>query len=87
MPTLADRLPEQTVRWVARVSGVLAEAGFPRVLNPFQSEPATWAAEPSGDAVTATATRVAQQSAVKVTGQVGNTGRGSEGSGSSTATA
>ncbi|WP_329333149.1 hypothetical protein OG252_01810 [Streptomyces sp. NBC_01352] len=64
---------------------MLIEAGFPRVLNPFQSEPATGVAELSGDAVTATATCVAQQSRVQVTGRVGDTGRGSEGSGSSTA--
>ncbi|QYX76560.1 CvpA family protein [Streptomyces akebiae] len=81
MRTLADRLPGETVTWVDRASGVLTEAGFPQVLNAFQSEPATGVAEPSGDAVTATATRVAQQSTVKVTGQVGSTGRGSEGSG------
>ncbi|WP_307672175.1 hypothetical protein [Streptomyces sp. V4I2] len=46
---------------------VLTEADFPRVLNPFQCEPATGVAEPSGDAVIATATCVAQQSRVEVT--------------------
>lgn len=85
MDTLTDRLPEQTIRWVDRASGVLTEGGFPQVLNPFQSKPATRAAEPSGDAVTATATRVAQQSTVKVRGQVGDTGRGFENSDLSTA--
>lgn len=81
MHTLADRLPEQTVTWADRASGALSWAGFPQVLNPFQNEPATGVAEPSGDAVTATVTRAAQQSTVKVTGQLGDTGRGSEGSG------
>ncbi|MBZ9645599.1 MarP family serine protease [Streptomyces sp. PSKA30] len=81
MSTLADRLPAQTAGWVNRASGVLTEAGFPQVLNPFQSEPVTGVAEPSGDAVTAAATRAAQQSTVKVTGPVENTGRVSEGSG------
>ncbi|MEU4466003.1 hypothetical protein AB0G20_20210 [Streptomyces sp. NPDC024017] len=35
------------------------------MLNPFQGEPAAGVAEPSGDDVTATATRVAQQSTVR----------------------
>nr|WP_329343740.1 CvpA family protein [Streptomyces sp. NBC_00663] len=86
MRTLADRLPEQTVTWVDRASVALARAGFPQVLTPFQSEPDTGVTEPSGDAVTATVTRAAQQSTVKVTGQFGDTGRGSEAAVSSTAT-
>lgn len=81
MHTLTDRLPPQTAGWANRASGALSEAGFPQILNPFQSAAAAGVAEPSGDAVTTAATRVAQQSTVKVTGPVEGTGRASEGSG------
>ncbi|WP_141309889.1 hypothetical protein [Streptomyces spinoverrucosus] len=71
---------------VVRITGNAA-LGSPYTLTAMQHQIRGSTTEPSGDAVTATATRVAQQSTVKVTGQVGDTGRGSEGSGSSTATA
>ncbi|MGW2169508.1 MarP family serine protease [Streptomyces sp. NPDC001705] len=81
MTALADRLPAHSAAWVGRASAALSDAGIPQVLNPFQSEPATGLAEPSGDSVTQEATQAAQRSTVQITGPIGSTGRASEGSG------
>lgn len=72
-------MPETTPAWFARATSALTEAGFPQVFNPFESEPATSVAKPSGDSVTAAATRAATRSSVKVEGVAG--GQGREGSG------
>lgn len=76
-------MPEQAPTWFSRTTDALAGAGFPQVFNPFENEPATSVAKPSGDAVTASATRAARSSVVKVEGvaDVGDGRRGQEGSG------
>ncbi|GAB2975959.1 MarP family serine protease [Streptomyces pseudoechinosporeus] len=74
-----DVMPETTPAWFSRATSALTEAGFPQVFNPFESEPATSVAKPSGDSVTAAATRAATRSSVKVEGVAG--GQGREGSG------
>ncbi|NGO15159.1 MarP family serine protease [Streptomyces sp. HC44] len=74
-----NTMPETTPAWFSRATSALTEAGFPQVFNPFESEPATSVAKPSGDSVTAAATRAATRSTVKVEGVSGSQGR--EGSG------
>ncbi|MGW3424832.1 MarP family serine protease [Streptomyces phaeochromogenes] len=74
-----DSMPDATPAWFSRATSALTEAGFPQVFNPFENEPAASVAKPSGDSVTAAATRAAQRSTVKVEGAVGTQGR--EGSG------
>lgn len=78
-----DAMPEQAPVWFSRATDTLAGAGFPQVFNPFENEPATSVAKPSGDAVTAAATRAARSSVVKVEGiaDVDDGRRGQEGSG------
>ncbi|WP_171166749.1 MarP family serine protease [Streptomyces sp. I05A-00742] len=78
-----DAMPEQAPTWFSRTTDALTGAGFPQVFNPFENEPATSVAKPSGDAVTAAATRAARTSVVKVEGvaDVGGGRRGQEGSG------
>ncbi|MER6689185.1 MarP family serine protease [Streptomyces minutiscleroticus] len=77
--TVQDVMPETTPTWFARATSALTEAGFPQVFNPFENEPTTGVARPSGDSVTAAARRAAQLSTVKVEGVTGTQGR--EGSG------
>ncbi|MFE9646669.1 MarP family serine protease [Streptomyces sp. NPDC006365] len=77
--TVQDVMPETTPAWFSRATSALTEAGFPQVFNPFESEPATSVAKPSGDSVTAAANRAATRSSVKVEGVAG--GQGREGSG------
>lgn len=77
--TVQDVMPETTPAWFSRATSALTEAGFPQVFNPFESEPATSVARPSGDSVTATASRAATRSSVKVEGVAD--GQGREGSG------
>lgn len=72
-------MPDTTPAWFSRATSALTEAGFPQVFNPFENEPAAGVAEPSGDSVTAQATRAARLSTVKILGTSGNQGR--EGSG------
>ncbi|MGW3679698.1 MarP family serine protease [Streptomyces prasinus] len=72
-------MPDSTPVWFSRATSALTEAGFPQVFNPFENESAAKVAEPSGDSVTAAATRAAQRSTVKVEGVAGLQGR--EGSG------
>lgn len=81
--TVHDRLPDQASTWFNRASGALTTAGFPPVFNPFENEPGTSVAKPSGDSVTPAATRAAQRSTVKVEGVADVDGRrqGQEGSG------
>ncbi|WP_406478740.1 MarP family serine protease [Streptomyces sp. NBC_01615] len=74
-----NAMPETTPTWFSRATSALTEAGFPQVFNPFENEPATSVAKPSGDSVTASATNAAKLSTVKVEGAAGNQGR--EGSG------
>lgn len=77
-------MPEQAPTWFSRTTDALAGAGFPQVFNPFESEPATSVPKPTGDMVTADASRAARRSVVKVEGvaNVGGDGRrGQEGSG------
>ncbi|MCX3060081.1 MarP family serine protease [Streptomyces beihaiensis] len=74
-----DVMPSTTPSWFSRATGALTSAGFPQVFNPFVDEPSAEVAEPSGDSVTAAATRSAQRSTVKVEGASGSQGR--EGSG------
>lgn len=74
-----DVMPETTPGWFSRATSALTEAGFPQVFNPFENESTAEVAEPSGDSVTAAATRAAQRSTVKVEGVAGAQGR--EGSG------
>ncbi len=74
-----DVMPDTTPAWFSRATSALTEAGFPQVFNPFESESTAEVAEPSGDSVTAAATRAAQRSTVKVEGVAGTQGR--EGSG------
>ncbi|NGO43129.1 MarP family serine protease [Streptomyces ureilyticus] len=77
--TVQSAMPETTPAWFSRATSALTEAGFPQVFNPFESEPATSVAKPSGDSVTAAANRAATRSTVKVEGVAG--GQGREGSG------
>ncbi|GGK56286.1 MarP family serine protease [Streptomyces flaveus] len=77
--TVQDVMPETTPAWFSRATSALTEAGFPQVFNPFESEPATSVARPSGDSVTAVASRAATRSSVKVEGVAD--GQGREGSG------
>ncbi|MEU9334579.1 MarP family serine protease [Streptomyces sp. NPDC048290] len=77
--TVQDVMPDTTPSWFSGATSALAEAGFPQVFNPFENESTAEVAEPSGDSVTAAATRAAQRSSVKVEGVVGDQGR--EGSG------
>ncbi|MGW8380389.1 MarP family serine protease [Streptomyces sp. ODS28] len=81
--TVHDRLPDQAATWFNRATGALTTAGFPPVFNPFEHEPGTAVAKPSGDSVTPAATRAAQRSTVKVEGIANVDGRqqGQEGSG------
>ncbi|MFD3735695.1 MarP family serine protease [Streptomyces sp. NPDC058632] len=72
-------MPDTTPAWFSRATSALTEAGFPQVFNPFENESAAEVAEPSGDSVTAAATRAARRSTVKVEGVAGLQGR--EGSG------
>ncbi|MCX2922460.1 MarP family serine protease [Streptomyces sp. NEAU-W12] len=72
-------MPDTTPAWFSRATSALTEAGFPRVFNPFENESTAEVAEPSGDSVTAAATRAAQRSTVKIEGVAGLQGR--EGSG------
>ncbi|MER5951393.1 MarP family serine protease [Streptomyces sp. NPDC001904] len=74
-----DAMPSTTPAWFSRASGALTSAGFPQVFDPFSHEPSAEVAEPSGDSVTAAATRSATRSTVKVEGASGTQGR--EGSG------
>ncbi|MFJ9658248.1 MarP family serine protease [Streptomyces griseoflavus] len=74
-----DVMPDTTPAWFSRATSALTEAGFPQVFNPFENESTAEVAEPSGDSVTAAATRAAQRSTVKVEGVAGTQGR--EGSG------
>ncbi|OIJ98000.1 MarP family serine protease [Streptomyces colonosanans] len=74
-----NAMPETTPTWFSRATSALTQAGFPQVFNPFENEPATAAAKPSGDSVTASATQAAKLSTVKIEGAVGSEGR--EGSG------
>ncbi|MBB4896418.1 MarP family serine protease [Streptomyces griseomycini] len=77
--TVQGVMPDTTPGWFSRATSALTEAGFPQVFNPFENESAAEVAEPSGDSVTAAATRAAQRSTVKVEGVAGTQGR--EGSG------
>ncbi|PWI06822.1 serine protease [Streptomyces sp. NWU339] len=72
-------MPDTTPAWFSRATAALTEAGFPQVFNPFENESTAEVAEPSGNSVTAAATRAAQRSTVKVEGVAGVQGR--EGSG------
>ncbi|MER6350150.1 MarP family serine protease [Streptomyces sp. NPDC001595] len=72
-------MPDTTPAWFSRATSALAEAGFPQVFNPFESESTAEVAEPSGDDVTERATAAARRGTVKVEGVSGTQGR--EGSG------
>ncbi|GAA4958020.1 MarP family serine protease [Streptomyces caelestis] len=74
-----DVMPDTTPGWFSRATSALTEAGFPQVFNPFENESTAEVAAPTGDSVTAAATRAAQRSTVKVEGVAGAQGR--EGSG------
>jgi S1-C subfamily serine protease len=74
-----DTMPDTTPTWFSRATSALTQAGFPQVFNPFENEPVTAAAEPSGDSVTARAEQAAKLSTVKIEGAVDSEGR--EGSG------
>lgn len=74
-----DAMPDTTPAWFSRATSALTEAGFPQVFNPFENESTAEVAAPTGDNVTAAATRAAQRSTVKVEGVAGVQGR--EGSG------
>ncbi|MEV5984031.1 MarP family serine protease [Streptomyces sp. NPDC052051] len=77
--TVQHAMPDTTPTWFSRATSALTQAGFPQVFNPFENEPATAAAKPSGDSVTASAETAARRSTVKIEGAVGTEGR--EGSG------
>ncbi|MER6624914.1 MULTISPECIES: MarP family serine protease [unclassified Streptomyces] len=77
--TVQDAMPDTTPGWFSRATSALTEAGFPQVFNPFENESTAEVAAPTGDSVTAAATRAAQRSTVKVEGVTGTQGR--EGSG------
>ncbi|MFD2689568.1 MarP family serine protease [Streptomyces phyllanthi] len=72
-------MPDTTPAWFSRATSALTEAGFPQVFNPFENEATAEVAKPSGDSVTAAATRAAKRSTVKVEGAAD--GQGREGSG------
>ncbi|MDQ0931527.1 MarP family serine protease [Streptomyces turgidiscabies] len=74
-----DSMPATTPTWFSRATSALTQAGFPQVFNPFENEPATSVAKPTGDSVTASATNAAKRSTVKIEGEAGTQGR--EGSG------
>ncbi|MFI5569811.1 MarP family serine protease [Streptomyces sp. NPDC051740] len=74
-----DVMPDTTPGWFSRATSALTEAGFPQVFNPFENESTAEVAAPTGDSVTAAATRAAQRGTVKVEGVTGTQGR--EGSG------
>ncbi|MEU9551595.1 MarP family serine protease [Streptomyces werraensis] len=74
-----DAMPDTTPAWFSRATSALTEAGFPQVFNPFENESTANVAAPTGDNVTAAATRAAQRGTVKVEGVAGTQGR--EGSG------
>ncbi|MFG2571794.1 MarP family serine protease [Streptomyces sp. NPDC048481] len=74
-----DAMPDTTPNWFSRATSALTEAGFPQVFNPFENESTAEVAKPTGDSVTARATRAAQRSTVKIEGSSGDQGR--EGSG------
>ncbi len=76
-------MPQEAPTWFSRTTDALSGAGFPQVFNPFENEPATGVAKPSGDAVTPAATNAARRSVVKVEGiaDVNGGQRGQEGSG------
>ncbi|MFC3576463.1 MarP family serine protease [Streptomyces yaanensis] len=74
-----NAMPDTTPTWFSRATSALTQAGFPQVFNPFENEPATGVAKPSGDNVTASATNAAKLSTVKIEGAAGDQGR--EGSG------
>ncbi|MFE7120893.1 MarP family serine protease, partial [Streptomyces sp. NPDC057654] len=76
-------MPQQAPTWFSRTTDALSGAGFPQVFNPFENEPATGVAKPSGDAVTPAASNAARKSVVKVEGiaDVDGGQRGQEGSG------
>ncbi|MEV5510886.1 MarP family serine protease [Streptomyces orinoci] len=77
-----DAMPEQAPTWFSRTTDALSGAGFPQVFNPFENEPATSVAKPTGKASPA-ATEAARRSVVKIEGvaDVGEGERGQEGSG------
>ncbi|WP_314173090.1 MarP family serine protease [Streptomyces winkii] len=81
--TVQDRMPDQAATWFNDATGALTTAGFPPVFNPFEHEPGTSVAKPSGDSVTPAATEAAKRSTVKVEGvaDVDGSERGQEGSG------
>ncbi|MCH6159484.1 MarP family serine protease [Streptomyces marispadix] len=81
--TVQDRMPDQAATWFNDATGALTTAGFPPVFNPFEHEPGTAVAKPSGDSVTPAATQAAKRSTVKVEGvaDVSGSARGQEGSG------
>jgi S1-C subfamily serine protease len=83
LSAVQDRMPEQAATWFNRATGALTTAGFPPVFNPFQHQPGTAVARPTGDAVTRAATAAAQRSTVKVEGTADVEGgrQGKEGSG------
>lgn len=72
-------MPDTTPTWFSRATSALTQAGFPQVFNPFENEPATVVAKPSGDSVTPSAMDAAKLSTVKIEGASGTQGR--EGSG------
>jgi S1-C subfamily serine protease len=74
-----DAMPDTTPGWFSRATSALTEAGFPQVFNPFENESTAEVAAPTGDSVTAAATRAARLGTVKVEGVTGLQGR--EGSG------
>ncbi|MFC8368602.1 MULTISPECIES: MarP family serine protease [unclassified Streptomyces] len=74
-----DAMPDTTPGWFSGATSALTEAGFPQVFNPFENESTAEVAAPTGDSVTAAATRAAQRGTVKVEGVTGTQGR--EGSG------
>ncbi|WP_030859162.1 MarP family serine protease [Streptomyces sp. NRRL S-37] len=77
--TVQDAMPDTTPGWFSRATTALTEAGFPQVFNPFENESTAEVAAPTGDSVTAAATRAARLGTVKVEGVTGLQGR--EGSG------
>ncbi|MER6632045.1 MarP family serine protease [Streptomyces sp. NPDC000987] len=77
--TVQEAMPQTTPAWFSRATSALDRAGFPQVFNPFENESTARVAEPSGDSVTASATKAAQLSTVKIEGVSGDQGR--EGSG------
>lgn len=81
--TVQDRMPDQAATWFNDATGALTTAGFPPVFNPFEREPGSSVARPSGDSVTPAATEAAKRSTVKVEGvaNVDGSARGQEGTG------